>query len=172
MSAPTPEGTPAASAYPTTDPSTHSTTAPTPCSPAEAGLPPIELATLGGANPMAVPTAIPAETDRRNFKRVVCDLPLVMTEVLPNLTIGSCWECRAIEISEGGCGVLSPRLLPANANVLIQVFSADGRSRRCLYAEVHHTKPYVRGQHHLIGLGFLPPPSSSHIRNWFRARNA
>lgn len=109
---------------------------------------------------------------RREYRRALCDLPTVATEFTSEGHIGSCWECRVIEVSDGGCRMLSPRLTPVDSRLLIQIFGSERRPRTCTFAVVRHIKAYMRGPFHLVGVAFQSIPDSAVVRQWFRARQA
>ncbi len=134
---------------------------------------PCDKASELGTEPLVQsnPAAPPAE-ERRQHKRIVCDLAMVATEITPEGDIGACWECRVIEVSDGGCRFLTTRMVPLDGQVLVQIFSADGKTRRCMFGHVRHVKAFVRGRQHLMGMEFGPMPETAVVRQWLRARAA
>lgn len=115
------------------------------------------------------PAAIPDGANRRLFPRIGCDLPVLLTEVLHDGSLSDPWEARAIDISQGGCRFVSPKLVHPGTRLLVQVLSTDGRSRRGHFAVVRHSRPAARDAHHQAGVEFLaPPPGLPAVVRWLR----
>lgn len=108
--------------------------------------------------------------NRRNARKTMAR-KAVATEVLPGGAIGVSWPCRTLDLSRGGLGLISRRLLPPGASILLRIEGSSGRLGDPIYCAVMHVDYLVEGEHRL-GVEFRPTPAGQAVQEWVRANRA
>jgi hypothetical protein len=89
----------------------------------------------------------------------------VATEVLPGGKIGVTWPCETFDLSRGGVGLFSRRLLPPGASLLLRIEGVSGKLGEPLFGGVMHLSYLTNGEHRL-GVEFRPMPQDRTLAEW------
>jgi hypothetical protein len=148
--------------------------------PSSAPLPPARSAPLAGSvPPPGWAGTLPAEphraspgadlSNRRQFERHPVDRPAKVTEMDEFGNPGPCWLCRLVDISRGGLGVRSKRMVHMGRGVLIELDGATPAATKLLYGVVRQSR-YVESEGYAVGVQFRSVPTTSAVRNWLSMR--
>ncbi len=75
-------------------------------------------------------------------------------------------SCQTLDLSRGGVGILSPRLLCPGQSCIVVISANDPAAA---FGTVRHVR-YVPGRGHVMGLQFAPMPDSLRASGWLEAR--
>lgn len=103
--------------------------------------------------------------DHRRHERKALSREALVTELLPNGSLGNTWQCQTADLSRSGMGVVSRRMVHAGTNVFIRV---AGRPGEPLFGTVMHFR-YLKDGTHLLGIQFATPPARRSIQEWLHA---
>jgi hypothetical protein len=126
----------------------------------------VDLSELPGAGSETSPDARGAE--RRRFERLYADKTVRITELDGFGNPGATWECRVVDISRGGLGMRSRRMVHCGRNVIIEVPNVGGRTK-VLCGTVRQSR-YAEGEGYVVGLQFIEVPQSHAVRSWMTQR--
>jgi hypothetical protein len=107
--------------------------------------------------------------NRRQFERHAVDRPAKVTEMDEFGNPGPCWLCRLVDISRGGLGVRSKRMVHMGRGVLIELDGATPAATKLLYGVVRQSR-YVESEGYAVGVQFRSVPTTSAVRNWLSMR--
>jgi hypothetical protein len=133
----------------------------------------------GAVAPPGWPASLPAEPhrlvergdsgNRRQFERHPVDRPAKVTEMDEFGNPGPCWLCRLVDISRGGLGIRSKRMVHMGRGVLIELDGATPGAGKLLYGVVRQSR-YVESEGYAVGVQFRSVPTTSAVRNWLSMR--
>lgn len=107
-------------------------------------------------------------TSRRRFERVEYTKAVRITEVDDFGNPTSSWECRIVDLSRGGVGIRSRRMVHQGRAVLIEVPGVEGTTK-LLYGVVRQCR-YAEGEGYAVGVEFKAVPQTQTIRLWLTNR--
>jgi hypothetical protein len=107
--------------------------------------------------------------NRRQFERHSVDRPAKVTEMDEFGNPGPCWLCRLVDISRGGLGIRSKRMVHMGRGVLIELDGTTPASTKLLYGVVRQSR-YVESEGYAVGVQFRSVPTTSAVRNWLSMR--
>jgi hypothetical protein len=79
------------------------------------------------------------------------------------------WSCRTMDISRGGLGLTSDRMVHRGRLLLLVMPDATGKGKRVMCGEVRSTA-YEAGRGHVLGVEFTKMPESSALLAWRKSR--
>jgi hypothetical protein len=106
--------------------------------------------------------------EKRIHERRTVERDAIVTEVQHNGAIGVSWPCKTADLSRGGVGLLSRRLVQRGTALLIRIHGVDGKMSTPLYGTVMHAR-YASDGEHILGVCFGPIPERRSIREWVEA---
>lgn len=98
--------------------------------------------------------------ERRNFDRLV-----LVYELDDGGIPGPEWQCRAVDISRGGIGLRSRRMVHAGRKLFIRFPAGHGVPEKLLFGVVKQSR-YQEGEGFVIGVKFEEEPHSWAIAKW------
>lgn len=111
---------------------------------------------------------IPSRGCRRAHERVPIDTIATVAQ-LDNYNVpGQSWQCRVADISRGGLGLKSKRMVHQGTRVLIAFALGNGEKRALcgLVRAVH----YEEGAGYTLGLQFEALPTGNPVREWMTSQ--
>jgi hypothetical protein len=124
---------------------------------------------MDSSNRMPTPDILLQPTDRRQHERFGLDHPGRITEVDQFGNPTQTWNVRIVDLSRGGMGVRSRRMVHVGKAVLVECSTAEPGGRKLLYGMVKQSR-YSEGEGYAIGVQFREVPNTAAIRNWCSAR--
>jgi hypothetical protein len=106
--------------------------------------------------------------NRRRFDRVACTKSVRVTEMDGFGNPTSTWDCRIVDLSRGGTGLRSRRMIHTGRSVIIEVPGVDGATK-VLYGVVRQCR-YAEGEGYAVGVEFRALPAGQGIRQWLAGR--
>jgi hypothetical protein len=106
--------------------------------------------------------------ERRRYQRVETTRTVKVTEFQDSRPASQTWECRLVDISRGGEGLRSRRMVHVGRSLLIEV-PAKGGPTRVLYGVVRQSR-YAEGEGNAIGLEFTATPQDHAFLKWLSKR--
>jgi len=123
-----------------------------------------------GAPSAAQPDTGPAKgRENRRHERKSLERDALVTELLPNGTIGNTWHCTTADLSRSGMGLISRRMAHPGTNIFIQVVGPSGRAGDPLFGTVMHFR-YLGDGAHLLGVQFATAPDRRNVQEWLDAQ--
>ena len=115
--------------------------------------------------PRAKGTPEPKASNRRRFERVPLDRSGALTELNEMGDPGASWPCRLVDLSRGGMGLRSRRMVHLGRLVLLVVVLGPDTPPKLLCGEVRQCR-YVQGEGYVIGVLFRAPPPTATVKAW------
>ncbi len=106
-----------------------------------------------------------AAEERRKFERSLIDATAHVTEIGESGIPGPPWECRIADISRGGMGLRSRRMVHEGRVIFVTLNVGPDKPPRVLCGMVRQTR-YLEGQEYVVGLMFCAPPRSKAVKKW------
>jgi hypothetical protein len=103
--------------------------------------------------------------ERRRFPRIAVDKPATVTEMDEHGNPGPAWPCRVVNVSRGGLGVRSRRLVHSGRRILVKFAATAGAPVKVLYGVVRHCE-YAQGEGYAAGIEFQAAPASKAVQDW------
>lgn len=100
-----------------------------------------------------------AAKDRRAYERCRMCRTVRVTEITAEGEHGVTWNCQAVDLSRGGMGLRSRRMVYVGTGLIVEVTDGQGLVHRVLYGIVRQTR-YAPGEGYAIGLQFEKLPDS------------
>lgn len=132
----------------------------------------------GAGKPTAAPTQSSAGADgrsgespstgsatRRAHERRGFDRHVLVYELDDAGIPGQEWQCRAVDISRGGIGLRSRRMVHAGRRLFIRFPAGHGAPEKLLFGVVKQSR-YQEGEGFVIGVKFEEQPQSWGIAKW------
>jgi hypothetical protein len=111
----------------------------------------------------------PIGASRREFDRYALDRPAYITELDQFGNPGPTWKVRVVDLSRGGVGIRSRRMVHQGRAVLIELEGGEpGRSK--LLSGIVRQSRYAEGEGYAIGVLFRAVPNTSAVRQWLSSR--
>jgi hypothetical protein len=107
-------------------------------------------------------------SNRRTFERHGMDRQAHLTELDEFGNPGTTWKVRVVDLSRGGVGIRSRRMVHMGRSVLVEFDCEPGR-RRLLFGVVKHSR-YAEGEGYALGVQLKAVPSTSAVQHWMLAR--
>ena len=109
-----------------------------------------------------------AASNRRRFERVGYNKNVRVTELDDFGHPAADWECRVVDLSRGGIGVRSRRMVHKGRSILIEFANVNGATK-VLFGVVRQSR-YAEGEGYVIGVEFQAVPKTQSIRVWLDQR--
>lgn len=106
--------------------------------------------------------------DRRLYSRYPVDCTCRITEVDDQGNPGATWEGRMADLSRGGMGIYTRRMVHLGREIFVEVEGKAGNTK--LVFGVIRQSRYSEGKGYFIGIEFREPPQTSGVRNWLLQR--
>ncbi len=103
--------------------------------------------------------------NRRCFERAELSRDAVIMELDEFGHPGATWACRLADISRGGIGVRSRRMVHDGRHVFVIVQTSEGGARKVLGGVVRQCR-YLSGEGYAIGIQFRAPPPTPQVKTW------
>ncbi len=126
----------------------------------EAGETPRDPSAKGAAN---------AAASQRQWERSPFHQEVRVCEVDSAGAPGAEWTCRAADISRGGMGLRSRRMVHEGRHLLIRVPTGPKSRDKLLYGRVKQTR-YEEGEGFVIGVEFKEVPRTWAVTKWFGSK--
>ena len=109
----------------------------------------------------------PSETgkDRRVFERQVLDRNATFMELDEFGNPGSMWACRVVDVSRGGMGIRSRRMVHDGRFVFVIVDMGPGKPNRIFGGVVKQSR-YAQGEGYAVGVEFREAPRTPMVKQW------
>lgn len=117
---------------------------------------------LGGSE---IPALDPLGSNRRRFERVGFLKSVQVTELDDFANPGASWDCRVVDLSRGGLGLRSRRMVHKGRCMLVEVAGLEGQKSKVLFGVVRQSR-YAEGEGYAIGLEFKSMPKTASVRLW------
>lgn len=98
-------------------------------------------------------------------------VPVLLTEWDGAGALSVAWEARTLDISRGGVGLVSRRMVHVGRGLLIEISGRHQEPSRLLYGVVRNVR-YEPGIGNVLGVQFEPIPEAEAIAEWLRNRDA
>ena len=115
------------------------------------------------------PDVLSTTSDRRRHERFGLDHPGRITEIDHFGNPTHSWSVRIVDLSRGGLGVRSRRMVHVGKAVLVECSTAEPGGKKVLYGVVKQSR-YSEGEGYAIGVQFRDMPKTASIRNWCTAQ--
>jgi hypothetical protein len=110
-----------------------------------------------------------AGSNRRQFERHAMDRPARVTEMDEFGNPGPCWLCRIVDVSRGGMGLRSKRMVHVGRGMLVEIDGIPPAQTKLLFGLVRQSR-YAEGEGYAVGIQFKALPATTSVRNWMAAR--
>jgi hypothetical protein len=107
----------------------------------------------------------PAASSRREWERKSYQQQVQVCELDDAGAPGPEWTCRAVDISRGGIGLRSRRMVHAGRRLFIKVSAGRGSKGKLLFGVVKQSR-YQEGEGFVIGVKFEEIPQTWAITKW------
>jgi hypothetical protein len=114
----------------------------------------------------AAQSALPE--NRRQFERVAFSNNIRVTELDDFGNPAAGWDCRVADLSRGGMGFRSRRMIHKGRSVLIE-FANVGGATKLLFGVVRQSR-YAEGEGYVVGVEFQAVPKTQPVRVWLGQR--
>jgi hypothetical protein len=123
-----------------------------------------------GPEPWAMPgdPRTDAAANRRRFERLNYLKCVRLTELDDFGNPAASWECRVVDLSRGGLGVRSRRMVHKGRSILIEFPNVAGKTK-LLFGVVRQSR-YAEGEGYVIGVEFQAIPKTPAVRSWLDQR--
>jgi hypothetical protein len=123
-----------------------------------------------GPEPWAMPgdPCTDAAANRRRFERLNYLKCVRLTELDDFGNPAASWECRVVDLSRGGLGVRSRRMVHKGRSILIEFPNVAGKTK-LLFGVVRQSR-YAEGEGYVIGVEFQAIPKTPAVRSWLDQR--
>lgn len=123
--------------------------------------------------PQPDPTSLPlnpapGQASRRDFDRYALDRPGRLTEIDQFGNPGATWKVRVVDLSRGGVGIRSRRMVHLGRMVMVELDTAEPGRCKLLYGVVRQSR-YAEGEGYAVGVQLRAIPQSTSIRAWMTA---
>ncbi len=108
-------------------------------------------------------------TSRRQWERRPFHRPVRVCELDGAGVPGAEWSCRAADISRGGIGLRSRRMVHVGRHVFVRIPLGPGGKEKLLYGVVKQSS-YQEGEGFVIGVKFEEVPRTWAITNWLTSQ--
>ncbi|MFM9994762.1 MAG: PilZ domain-containing protein [Phycisphaerales bacterium] len=120
----------------------------------------------GGATPGAAKGgAATSAATRREHQRLDFERQVKVSEIDDAGNPGPEWLCRAVDISRGGIGLRSRRMVHEGRKLFIRVPAGPGGKEKLLFGAVKQSR-YQEGEGFVIGVKFEETPKTWAITKW------
>ena len=104
--------------------------------------------------------------ERRVFQRQPLDHAARVLELDEMAKPGEPWECRVLDVSRGGIGLRSRRMIHIGRTLFVIVSLGAGKPRQLLCGTVRQCRYIEGGGGYAIGVKFCDPPRSKWLNAW------
>lgn len=117
----------------------------------------------------AAPAGTGGGASRREHQRLDFERPVKVYELDEAGHPGPEWLCRAVDISRGGIGLRSRRMVHEGRKLLIRVPAGPGGKEKLLYGAVRQSR-YQENEGCVIGVKFEELPRTWGISKWLASQ--
>jgi hypothetical protein len=103
--------------------------------------------------------------ERRIFERLALDKASIITELDEFGNPGASWSCRIVDLSRGGLGLRSRRMVHQGRCLFIRIDLGKNRPAKLLFGVVKQSR-YSEGEGYAVGLEFRTVPETPSVKAW------
>jgi hypothetical protein len=115
------------------------------------------------------PQSLGVNSNRRGYERFTLDRPGRVTELDQFGNPGHTWAVRVVDLSRGGVGIRSRRMVHQGRLVVVEMDTAEPGRCKVLLGVVKQSR-YAEGEGYAIGVQFKAFPMTATLRSWMAAR--
>jgi hypothetical protein len=119
------------------------------------------------SNPPPKPLGV--GSNRRGFERFALDRPGRITELDQFGNPGHTWDVRVVDLSRGGVGIRSRRMVHMGRLVVVEMDTAEPGRCKVLFGAVKQSR-YAEGEGYAIGVQFRAFQQTATLRAWLAGR--
>lgn len=105
------------------------------------------------------------DDERRIFERLALDKASIVTELDEFGNPAASWSCRIVDLSRGGLGLRSRRMVHQGRCLFIRIDLGKNRPAKLLFGVVKQSR-YSEGEGYAVGLEFRTVPESPSVKAW------